>query len=88
MFIGSHFTPNGPIEDWLADPDQVPYNLGYFQADSSGGFIRKHNGAGNWPVGTYTYLAFDFAKSLWVSVEFEMTESLTYEVCLPIIVNR
>ena len=88
VFIGSHFTPNGLMEDWLADPDQVPYNLGYFQADSSGGFIRKHNGAGNWPVGTYTYLAFDFTKSLWVSVEFEMTESLTYEVCLPIIVNR
>jgi len=88
VFIGSHFTPNGLIEDWLADPDQVPHNLDYFQADSSGGFIRKHRWTGNWPVGTYTYLAFDFTKSLWVSVEFEMTESLTYEVCLPIIVNR
>ncbi|MGA9347305.1 MAG: cohesin domain-containing protein [Anaerolineae bacterium] len=74
VFTGSHFTPNGLIEDRFADPNQVQRSLGYFQADSSGEFIRKRNWTGDWPAGTYTYLAFDFTKLLWASVEFEMTE--------------
>lgn len=73
-FTGSHFTPNGLIEDRFADPNQVQRSLGYFQADSSGEFIRKRNWTGDSPAGTYTYLAFDFTKLLWASVEFEMTE--------------
>lgn len=88
VFIGSRFTPNGLIEGWLADPDQIPHELEHFQANSGGGFIRKHNWAGDWPTGTYTYMAFDFTKSSWASVEFEMTESLTHEVYLPIIVKH
>jgi hypothetical protein len=76
VFAGSHFTPNGLIEDWLAGPNQVQQSLGYFHADSSGEFIRKHSWAADWPAGTYTYLAFDFAKLLWASVEFEMTAPL------------
>jgi hypothetical protein len=85
VFIGSHFTPDGLIEGWFADPNQVPHKLEHFWADSSGGFTRRHNWTGDWPAGTYTYLAFDFTVSFWASAEFEMTESLTYEVYLPII---
>jgi len=87
-FIGSHFTPNGLIEAWFADPSRAPHELNHFWADSSGRFIRKHNWAGDWPTGTYTYLAFDSTKSFWASVEFEMTESLTYKAYLPIIVKH
>jgi hypothetical protein len=86
-FIGSHFTPNGLIEDWFADPSRAPHELNHFWADSSGGFIRKHNWAGDWPTGTYTYLAFDSTKSFWASVEFEIADSLTYELYLPIVVK-
>jgi hypothetical protein len=85
VFIGSRFTPNGLIESWFADPKQTPHKLEDFWADSSGRFIYKYNWTGDWPAGTYTYLAFDFAKSFWASVEFEMTGSVTYEVYLPII---
>jgi len=88
VFTGSHFTPNGLVEGWLVDPDQTPYRLKYFWADPSGGFIRKHSWAGTWPAGTYTYLVFDFTRSFWASVEFEMTDSLLYEVYLPIIVKH
>jgi hypothetical protein len=100
-FTGSHFTPNGLIEDRFVDPNQVQRSLGYFHAGPSGEFIRKHNWTGDWPAGTYTYLAFDFTKLLWASVEFEMTEpsptatmtatpttSSSYEVYLPIIVQN
>lgn len=73
-FTGSHFTSNGFIEDRFIDPNQVQRSLGYFHAGSSGGFIRKHNWTGDSPAGTYTYLAFDYTKLLWASVEFEMTE--------------
>jgi len=73
-FTGFRFTPNGSIEGWFADPNQAQHSLGYFQSDSSGGFTRKHSWTGNWPPGTYTYLAFDFTKLLWASVEFEMTD--------------
>jgi hypothetical protein len=73
-FTGSLFTPNGLIEDWFTDPDQVQHNLGYFQVDSSGEFIRKYRWTANWYAGTYTYMAFDLAKTFWASVEFEMTE--------------
>jgi len=88
VFTGSHFTPNGLIEDRLTDPNQGQRSLGYFQADPSGRFTRKHSWTGNWPTGTYTYLAFDFTKLFWASVEFEMTDSLTHEVYLPIIVKN
>ena len=75
--MGSHFTPNGLIEDWFTDPDQAQRSLGYFCADASGGVIRKHRWAEDSLVGTYTYLAFDFTELFWASVEFEMTEPLT-----------
>jgi hypothetical protein len=75
VFTGSHFTPNSLIEDSFADPNQAQHSLGYFHADPSGEFIRKHRWTADWPAGTYTYLAFDFAKLLWASVEFEMTQS-------------
>jgi hypothetical protein len=75
-FTGSHFTPNGLIEDWFADPNQVQHSPGYFQADSSGRFIRKHRWVGDWPAGIYTYLAFDSTKLFLASVGFEMTEPL------------
>jgi hypothetical protein len=101
-FTGSHFTPSGLIEERFADPNQAQQHLGYFQVDSSGEFIRKHNWTiADWPAGTYTYLSFDFVKSFWASVEFEMTEpsptatmtatpttSSSYEVYLPVIVRN
>ena len=88
-FTGSNFTPHGFIEDRFTDPNQVEHRLGYFQADSSGGFIRKHSWAGNWPAGNYIYLAFDFTNLSWASVEFDMTGSLSdHKVYLPIIVKN
>jgi hypothetical protein len=87
-FTGSHFTAQGLIEDWLVNPNQVQRSLGYFRADSSGGFIRKHRWEEGSPAGTYTYLAIDLTSSLCASVEFEMLDSLTYEVYLPIIVKN
>jgi len=79
-FTGSGFTPNGLIEDLCADPNQAHQSFGYFQANSSGRFIRRHNWAGDSPEGTYTYLAFDFTKLSWANVEFEM---IRYRVYLP-----
>jgi len=88
VFIGSHFTPNGLVEGWFSDPDKNPHKLEQFWTDSSGGFVRKYSWTEAWPAGTYTYLAFDFTKSFWTFVEFEMTESLTYKAYLPIIVKH
>lgn len=79
-FTGSGFTPNGLIEDLSADPNQAHQSFGYFQADASGRFVRRHNWAGDSPEGTYTYLAFDFTKLSWATVEFEM---IRYRVYLP-----
>jgi hypothetical protein len=87
-FTGSRFTPNGLIEDWFADPDQVQHSLGHFQADSSGEFTRRHSWSTNWPAGTYVYLAFDFGKLVWASVEFEMSEPILCEIYLPIIAKH
>jgi len=87
-FTGSRFAPNGLVEDWFADPNQGQHSLGHFLADSSGGFTRRHSWTGDWPAGTYTYRTFDFTKLILASVVFEMTEALTYEVYLPIIVKR
>ena len=81
-FTGSGFTPNGLIEDLCADPSQAHQSFGYFQADSSGRFVRRHDWAGESPEGTYTYLAFDFAKLSWATVEFEM---IRYRVYLPVV---
>jgi hypothetical protein len=81
-FTGSGFTPNGLIEDLSADPNQAHQSFGYFQADASGGFVRRHNWAGDSPEGTYTYLAFDFTKLSWATVEFEM---IRYRVYLPVV---
>lgn len=88
VFIGSHFTPHGLIGAWLSDPHHAPHQLKHFWADAGGGFIRKHNWTGDWPTGTYTYLAFDFTTSFWASVEFEMANSPTHEVYLPIVVKN
>ena len=88
VFIGSHFTPHGLIEAWFADPNQIPHELERFWADASGRFIYKHTWTGDWPAGTYTYLAFDFTRSFWASVEFEMTDPLRHEIYLPIIVKH
>jgi hypothetical protein len=99
-FTGSGFTPDGSIESWFADPNQAQHGLGHFKADSTGGFTRRHNWTRDWPTGTYTYLAFDFATFFWTSVEFEMTDPLptatvtvtptassSYEVYLPMVVK-
>lgn len=88
VFTGSHFTPNGFIEDRFTGPNQVEHGLGYFQADSAGGFIRKHRWSGGWSAGIYTYLAFDVTMLSWTSVKFEMTNSPAYKVYLPIIVKN
>jgi hypothetical protein len=76
-FTGSGFTTHGVIQEWLTDPNHAQHSLAYFEADSSGGFVRKHSWVGSWPAGTYTYLVFDFATLLWTSADFEMTEPLT-----------
>ncbi|MGA9350612.1 MAG: cohesin domain-containing protein [Anaerolineae bacterium] len=81
-FTGSGFTPNGLIEDLSADPNQAHQSFGYFQADASGRFVRRHSWAGDSPEGTYTYLAFDFTKLSWATVEFEM---IRYRVYLPVV---
>jgi hypothetical protein len=81
-FTGSGFTPKGLIEDLCADPSQAHQSFGYFQADASGKFVRRHNWAGDSPEGTYTYLAFDFTKLSWGTVEFEM---IRYRVYLPVV---
>jgi general secretion pathway protein D len=73
-FTGSHFTPDGLIEEWFADPDQARHLLGSFYADSLGGFTRQHSWASYWPAGVYSYIAIDVTKALSTSVEFEMTE--------------
>jgi hypothetical protein len=73
-FTGSHFTPNGLIEVWFADPDQVRNRLDPFYADSSGGFTRQHHWEAYWPAGTYSYIANDVVQQSETSVEFEMTE--------------
>ena len=74
-FTGSHFTPDGLIKEWFADPDQARHLLGSFYADSSGGFNRQHNWEKYWPAGTYSFIANDVTKGSETSVEFEMTES-------------
>jgi len=73
-FTGSHFTPNGLIEAWFADPDQVRYHLDPFYTDSSGGFTRQRHWEAYWPAGTYSYIANDVVQQSETSVEFEMTE--------------
>ena len=73
-FTGSHFTPDGLIKEWFADPDQARHLLGSFYADSSGGFNRQHNWEKYWPAGTYSFIANDVTKGSETSVEFEMTE--------------
>jgi hypothetical protein len=77
-FTGSHFTPDGEIEEWFADPDGVGHRFDppSFYANSSGGFSRQHYWPSFWPVGTYSYIAKDVAKGSETSVEFEMTEPL------------
>jgi len=82
VFTGSGFTPNGLLEDLCAKPDQAYESFGYFRADSSGVFVRRHNLVGESPEGTYTYLAFDFTKLSWATVEFEM---IRYRVYLPVV---
>ena len=74
-FTGSHFTPDGLIEEWFADPDQACHLLGSFNADSSGGFTRQHDWEAYWPAGAYSYIAIDVTEESETSVEFEMTES-------------
>ncbi len=76
-FFGSHFTPDGLIEEWFADPDQVRHSLGSFHADSSGEFSRLHIWEAFRPAGIYSYIANDVARESETSVEFEMTESQT-----------
>jgi hypothetical protein len=76
-FTGSHFTPDGLIEEWFADPYQAHHHLGSFYADSCGGFIRQHNWEAYWPAGVYSYIAMDVARESETSVEFEMTEPQT-----------
>ena len=73
-FTGSHFTPDGLIEEWFADPDQARHLLSSFYADSSGGFNRQRNWEKYWPAGTYSFIANDVTKGSETSVEFEMTE--------------
>ena len=73
-FTGSHFTPDGLIEEWFADPDQARHHLGSFQADPSGGFTRQHQWEAYWPAGTYRYIAIDTARESETWVEFDMTE--------------
>jgi len=74
-FFGSYFTPDGLIEEWFADPDQVRHHLGSFYADSSGEFTRPHIWEAFWPAGIYSYIANDVAKESETFVEFEMTEA-------------
>jgi hypothetical protein len=88
VFVGSHFTPDGLVLVWFADPSQTPHELDGFLADSSGGFIRKYVWPEDWPPGVYTFLAFDSTKSFWASVEFEMVDFLAYQVYLPIVAKR
>ncbi len=73
-FTGSHFTPDGLVEAWFADPDQAHHSLDSFYADSSGGFTRQHNWEAYWQAGVYSYIAIDITEALSTSVEFEMTE--------------
>lgn len=73
IFTGSHFTPDGLVEEWFADPDQARHHLGSFNADSSGAFTRQHNWAAYWPAGVYSYIANDVVQQSETSVEFEMT---------------
>ena len=73
-FTGSHFTPDGLVEAWFADPDQAHHSLDSFYADSSGGFTHQHNWEAYWQAGTYSYIAIDITEALSTSVEFEMTE--------------
>lgn len=81
-FTGSGFTPNGLLEDLCARPDQAYGSFGYFQADASGRFVRRHSWAGDSPEGTYIYLAFDFTKLSWATVEFEIIRCRVY---LPVV---
>ena len=66
----------GLIEEWFADPDQIRYRLGSFNADSFGGFTRQRPWERYWPPGIYSYIAIDVARESETSVEFEMTEPL------------
>ena len=76
-FTGAHFTPDGLIEEWFADPDQAHHLLGSFHADSVGAFTRQHRWERYWPAGIYSYIAMDVAKASETSTEFEMTEPLS-----------
>jgi hypothetical protein len=67
---------DGRTEEWFADPDQTRHSLGFFYADSSGGFTYQHNWEKFWPAGIYSFIAIDDAKESETSVEFEMTEPL------------
>jgi hypothetical protein len=75
-FTGSHFTPEGLIEEWFTDLEAVRHLLGSFRADSFGEFTRQHNWERFWPPGIYSYVAIDVAKGSETSTNFEMTGPL------------
>jgi len=88
-FIGSYFTPHGPLEEQLVDADGVQHSLGAFEADGAGGFVRLHRWTGSWPTGTYAYMVYDVTKHLWASVGFEMIGShLSNKFYAPMVVKN
>ena len=73
-FTGSDFTPDGMIHEGYYNPNQEYYYTASFYADSSGGFVRAIASEMDWPLGVYTYQAYDLTKDYNATAQFTVSE--------------